>query len=1307
MSKRVFLSIFFICSCLLLKSQQISYKTYDNIGLILEAISINCFAQDNQGLVWIGSNKGLFSYDGFSAQDHSSDSTNTHVHCIIVKDEDTFILGTDKGIFFYDLRQDKYTRSEIDFKGDVRAMVLDKDLLWIGSLSGLSKYNFSTKSLTSISQKENPEIPHEAVYAIEMTEDGKVYVGTYNGMCYYDPKNNEFNQLKLPSITNKSNQFINAILRDSLHNCIWIGTEGNLFRYDSKSAQISTINYIKNNSVKSLVLDEDGMLLAGTDNGLYVYDAERNQIQHVAHDSRNTYSLSNNIVWTIFRDKEDNIWLGTDYNISLARNNKLFRSVPISEITGVGEGNRFHAIYRDSKKRFWLGGTNGLIQKETIENKNAVRWFRMGNPQYSISHNRIRQIYEDKDNNIWLATDGSINRFDEKTDRFINYSIIDSTNVYNANWAYDIIEDKDGYLWITCFLGGVFVVDKQKLIEAKGTYIADRHYTVKDGLSGSHASQIIEDRNGNKWVLLYNHGINKIDLKTNKVHRIQLDDATGLNDNPNYILIDKEGDIWAGRRNTLIKIDAETYATRKINLDVFGECEVHSMIESGKNIWLSTSNGILAVDKENYSIVQRINVSSNSYTTGFYDKYSGDIYWGASDEIAILSPASIDQYTRPNEIVLTSLQINGQPYQQVVNTKSSIRYLDKIDLKYKQNNLIFEFSDLIYSQAESNKFVYRLEGLDNSNWSTLPANRNRLVFNNLEYGRYSLVISSLDFSGKPSDNTFTFSITINPPWYYTIWAKLIYSLLIIGLIIWIINFFRVRNNLRIERLEKAKTVELTNLKLDFFTNVSHEFKTPLSLIIAPVSKLLLEIKSPEHKDQLNTVLRNALSLNSLIRQVIDFNREERISSALILSQIEFVEFAKSLFSIYEDGYRDKGLKFNFRSDADTIYVNADVLKMEAILNNLLSNACKYTSEGEINLILNQDIDHNCLKITVSDTGVGIPQKEQRYVFERFFQSSKTVNDKEGTGIGLYLIKSYVEQHQGTLELVSQEDEGTTIKIIMPIIKTERQRSEESAHTIINESAPLILIVEDNPEIADFIATVISKNYRCEICYNGKQGLKKTLELQPDLVVSDIMMPIMDGLEMAKQIRRNVPVSDTPIILLTAKDDRSTELESINLKVDGFIAKPFDPEILVSRIAQILESKRLVENKIRLESITEVEPIKAVSPDEKFLSEITSIIEDRIDDPELSVNALSEISGYGTKQLYRKTKQLTGKTPVEYIRTIRLKKASMLLVKKSFTISEIMYMVGFSNSSYFSKCFHQEFGMTPSQFIDANSTESTD
>ena len=570
-------------------------------------------------------------------------------------------------------------------------------------------------------------------------------------------------------------------------------------------------------------------------------------------------------------------------------------------------------------------------------------------------------------------------------------------------------------------------------------------------------------------------------------------------------------------------------------------------------------------------------------------------------------------------------------------------------------------------------------------------------------------------------------IHIIPPWYYTPWAKAVYVLLCLVLILWTINFFRVKNRLKLERLEKEKILEQSQAKMEFFTNLSHDLKTPLSMIIAPISRMLPAIKDPQEKKQLEQVQHNAMKLNSLIHQGLDFNRVDSGNNALlILSQIELVSFVRGLFALYaEEKAREKQLTFDFHTDREKIYIQMDAIKLESILDNLLSNAVKYTPEGgSVTLRLEIPGEEKDVRISVSDTGIGVPRQDQPYIFQRFFQSPKTAGKKEGTGIGLYLVKTYTELHGGSVLLTSEENKGTTVTLNLPVgspeqmsvdvlsepVASEQDTALVEAETAVSASssssaaetaspeAPLILIVDDTPEIAGFIYQILHAKYRCRIAENGKIGVEMAMELSPDLIIADVMMPVMDGLEMVRRLKKHIPTSTIPIILLTAKNDKETELESIRLNIEAFIPKPFEPDILLSRVEQLLAAWEMHETKARIEALATPKEIEAVSYDEKFLANIIHLIEEHISDSELNVNALCEWTGTNNKQMYRKMKQLTGMTPVEYIKSIRMKKAAMLLKQQKFTVAEVMYMVGFSNHSYFSKCFQAEFGVTPKQYV---------
>jgi ligand-binding sensor domain-containing protein len=766
--------------------QKADYRIFDNIAVSAEALGVNCFTQDYSGLLWIGSHKGLYSYDGFSAQPHISEETNTRIYCLLVLDENRLCFGTDNGVFFYNYKSDSYEKSSTAFPVDVRTVLICDSSLWIGSLNGLFRYNIHSGKIEKQYTRKNPGIPHKTIYSIIKYGDS-LYIGTYNGLCRYLSKTDTFERIELPRDFGRSNQFINCLLEDTLRQCIWIGMEGALLKYFPTTGRTESLSFFRNNSVKSLSLDRDKNLLAGTDNGLYIYSEQDGSVQHIVHDSRNDKSLANNIVWGIFFDREQNIWLGTDYNISLVRQNKAFRVIPISQITGIGDGNRFHVLFRDSCGNFWMGGTNGLIFAPSLDNPALSIWYRMGDAKFSIAHNRIRDIYEDKTGNLWVASDGSISKYNYKEKQFIRYSLVDSTHTYNSNWAYYLFEDDMNRLWIATCLGGIFVVDKQKLMQSQGYYVAEKNFNTQNGLPGSFVNQIIPDKAGNVWGLFYKNGIVKIDVKNNKINKIYIDHETD-NNHPNYLLFDHSGFMWIGFSDGLVRMNPNDEKTEFIRLNTFEDSEILSMTEEGRHLWIATTGGVWALDKQTLE-ARRLNMPNQLFSAGFYDKTTQTIYLGASDLLVSFPPSLLNEPETNFPIMLTALYVNGEPYH---SGNLSIRYMCDAKLTHKQSNLSFEFSNLQYSSEQGNKFVYRMEGFDKQ-WKIQKLQTNRISYPNLEPGKYRLLIGKLDSSGNPDKNPFVFSFVISSPWYYSLTAKCVYIILVMAFILWIIIFLRIRN----------------------------------------------------------------------------------------------------------------------------------------------------------------------------------------------------------------------------------------------------------------------------------------------------------------------------------------------------------------------------------------------------------------------------------------------------------------------------------------------------------------------------------
>ncbi len=1258
--------------------------SFETVALDVDAHAVYSMFQDSEGVVWIGTNEGLYNYDGYSLHRHYEKGTkgNSHIYSIM-EWEGHLILGADSGVLLFDLDKDAYQElPPLDFPRDVRALAKDdKGYLWIGSLNGLFRYDIEKRQLTMIGKG----LPHKAVYDIAVMSYGDIYVATYDGLAVKPAKSNEFMEVEYLSQQRRGkNIFVNSLLEDPFGGCLWVGTSGNLYRYNLSDRTFETIEQLHDNTIKSMACNGEGCLYMGTDDGLIIM--ENGKLKHYRHDSRDSKSLVNNVVWKAMLDRNGNLWAGTESGISVLPENEWFETYPLAQLTSRGDGNGIYRILRDSQDNLWLGGVNGIIRLRHGLSSEKAEWYMMGDSKYHLSHNRVRDIYEDSHGDLWLATDGSINRYDYGKGRFINYTLTDSSGRHNVNWSYSVLEDREGNIWTGGYLGGILAIERERLI--KGESIADRAYNTSNGLPTNYLNMLIMDSGGNKWALLYQSGkLIRIDAESGEVSQFDFENLVGKT--PYYILADDQGYIWCGFQGGCARVEQDGNVTDIYRLPD-SDMNVTSMAQINDNIWISTAYAVWSLDMDNGEM-KLLPLPAAAWTCIYNDRKSGKVLLGGVDEIMSVNPDISSYMPERDRLIITDIYINDRRWN--LPETISVRRMDSMEFRHDENNISLSFSDLSYDLNNLPQFAWRLnDRYDEGTWSYLPKGTSHISMANLDDGEYVLEI-------KKNGNTEVhgFPIRIRPAWYDSVAAKIIYAALAAVLLLGIYMYIRERQRLKIERLEREKTLESINNRIDFLTNVSHEFKTPLSMIIGPLSKLLQDVRDKELRHQLESVYKNAMGLNSLIHRALETNRMDAESeNLLIYSQLDFVEFCRSIFDNYRESVPDKNLIFT--TDFKLLRTEVDVVKMESVINNILSNACKYTGEdATISFYLTSA--ENSIIMKISDDGVGIPEGERPLVFQRLYQSTRTIGEKKGSGIGLYLAKEFIEMHGGTIGVESNSCDGTVFTMVIPLREPAVESDEEE--TMTDDRRQTILIVEDNIAIAKFIKELLRDEYRCIISTNGRAGLAVCGSLVPDLIIADVMMPVMDGVEMCRRIKRTPRLAAIPVIMLTAKDDKLTETESIRSGVDVFMSKPFETPLLIARVHQLLNAKDLIRSNLRIEEITEVRAIKAESPDERLLREITGIIEDNLTDPNLNVGFVCEKSGMSSKQLYRLIKKYIGVSPVDHIRQIRMKKAGMLLRQNKFTVAEVMYMVGFSSSSYFAKCFQSHFDCTPSQYMEKN------
>jgi len=1313
----------FLLSLLLtqqVKAHGLKYHEFRPIDhrLGMNASAVNCIVQDGQGLIWMGTDRGLYSFDGYLARQYSAreepgQDNDAVVYCALMVDTAHIWLGADNGLLVFNTYTDRFEPAPAGLPKNIRAISRINDhSYWIGSINGLYRFDTSTRK----AEKINDEVlPHQAIYAILRYDDNTFYFGTYNGLCRFNMQTGRFTRIGLGSSHLTSNQLILSLLADYDRNCIWVGVEGELFRYSPSTQQTIVEPLFKGNSIKSLLFDNQHLLWAGTDNGLFIYEPSTGKYRLIRHDALNDRSILNNVVWSIFTDREQNIWVGTDAGASLFSYNENFKVQSISELTGSNEGNHIISLLADSKGNLWLGGTNGIIKVDKLHGKTV--WYQQNSSQYPLPHNKVRYVYEDADGDVWIATDGSICQYDEKTSQFVRYQIEDPSHLRNANWSYAICQDETRKFWIATCLGGLFVVDKKQLLASGGKpIIAERNFFSNgsaQGLSGNMLQFLALDGDKNMWTGTYRDGISKIDRLNQKViqfttrtndHHLPSDDVTAM-------LVDSDNFLWIALRDRIVRMDPHNNKMKIITDARLNDSYINALADDGKRIWMSLTSGLFFIEKASLNLRQ-INSGGTYYSSLYYDNRIHRIIAGGINEIVEFDPESILAEDNHNNLFITSIWVNNRLVEDnqsdglPIKLVQSIRFSHSIKLPYNYNNLSFTFSELSYNHQQNVQYANKIKGLD-ADWHLSERGNNRLTNNNLPPGDYTLMISRMGSDGNPMPNPLTLLIKINHPWYSTNLAKGVYLLLFAFLILGLVNYYIVLNRLRFERIDKVKTMELTAHKIDFLTNISHELKTPLSLIIGPLERLIGQAKPAVLKSQLADVRQNALKMGSLIHQMMEASRQEVDGFGLIISKTDVVAFIRSVLSVFEKQLAERSIRVILESEYSSFFIEADVFKLEIIINNILSNASKFAPNGST-ITVRLETFQDLVKILVTDQGPGIDAQDLKHVFERFFQSRHSLpQNKEGSGVGLSIVKEYVQMHKGTVKVLSDGIQGTCVDIVLPVKQIVGEAEtplnlQVSSHVSEKNRKPLLLIVEDNLEILSFISKSLSNEFRCISAPNGKLGLESAVSQQPDAIITDIMMPVMDGMEMCRKLKDNIATSLIPVIMLTAKDDKSTELLGYRTGADAFIAKPFEVSYLSGRLHHLLRGRNLLVQKARQEAIIQPREKEVISTDEKFLATITQIIENEITSPDLNVNVLSEKSGYSLKQVYRRIKSLTGQTAVDYIRSVRLKKAAMLLMRKTFTVAEVMYMVGFSNHSYFAKRFHEMFGKSPKRYAEEES-----
>ena len=1359
---------FFICigfllqtTCLFAQSDHYIFSKLDIYGG-LSHNQVTSILKDTDGFLWFGTISGLNRYDGYSFKifrhkpDDSTSINDNSVNSLYELPGGKMWVGTGKVACIYDTHTEKF---DAGYAAYLQSLGLPSDNIinivkgnngrywFLFNTAGLYLYSGTEKKAIAFEKKLMATLP-EKISAVRETKDDKLWVVYQNGLLQeYDLKSNKviFSSTALQRL-NHGNQPYGFIIDRDGDLWLWYFTFGvfvfhpadNSIREFDENSSPSKLN---SNLVSQIVEDNNGLIWVATDHGgVNLIDKNKNYtINYLLNDLKDPKSLSHNSVTTIYKDDSGIIWIGTYKQGINYLNSNITQFVHYHHQATNANSLQYDDVNRFAEDRWgniWIGTNGGGLIYFDRANNTFRQYLFEANNKNSLSNNVIVSLWIDSDGILWIGTFyGGLNSFDGKKFTRYRHSDDDPSSLSDDK-VWEIFEDRERNLWIGTLGGGLDLFDRKT-----GRF---EHYQYKfdkpSPLPSNYLSSILQDRKGNLWIGT-NGGIavfekNKISPKFYQ----HTNDKNSLSSNVILCLFeDRKGRIWAGTPEGLNLFNEQSNKFKIFtSADGLPDNLILNILEDDQQtLWLSTPNGLCnAILNQNKhdTVFTIINYDemNNLQNREFNDNAAlktrtGELIFGGPSGFNIIEPAKIEKPVYHPKIVFTGLQILNNDVEpgQLINNRvllqQALPQLQGIDLKYKENVFSIEFSSLDFAHSTRDKYAYMLEGF-NTEWLYADGNQRRVTYTNLDPGYYTFKVKVLS-GGDVWSNEKTLKIYVAPPLWRTPAAYIIYALLFTGLLYLIRRITLDRIHMRFEvkqqRREAERAHALDQLKTKFFTNVSHEFRTPLSLIISPLDKMMKNSNDDEQKKQLNLVHRNAKRLLNLVNQLLDFRKMEVQELRLHPAIGDIIRFVKDISYSFSDVAEKKGIQFCFQSNVETLEIYFDKDKIEKILFNLLSNAYKYTPDnGKVSVHLeytpppgNETV--GTLAIEVSDTGIGIPAGMHEKIFERFFQTDvpdSMVN--QGTGIGLAITKEFVKLHNGVISVKSEPEKGTSFTVLLPANKINEPPSRPLAmDASIDEAERLaldemksngkmktILVVEDNEDLRFYLKDNLKRDYHVAEAINGKEGWEKVQQLNPDLVVSDIMMPLMDGIELARNIKTDTATAHIPVILLTAMGSEDKQLEGYKIGINDYITKPFTFEILASRITNLLAQQKLLQK--RFQKQIEINPgeITVTPVDEKFMKQALAAVEKNMDNPDFSVEDLSREMNMSRVTLYRKILSLTDKPPLEFIRSIRLKRAAQLLAKSGMTIAEIAYEVGFNNPKVFSRFFKEEFKVTPSQYI---------
>ena len=1330
MTRRLYvLYVLMMLACHVVQAQKPMFRHLDTKDGLPHS-QVNVIHRDARGMMWFGTASGLARYDGYTFRTFRNDIADdasipgNYVECMTEDGEGRLWVGTEGEQYsIYDPRTETFDRDmatwmrDRGMEGVPRKVFVDRDkTLWLYVAErGLYRLTGGSTKGDGPLRIEHGSLPGN--YLSDIGECGDDLLLVYdNGTVVFVSKKNMTVRRRHTKITDDIGSGVYDkfyVYCDGDDDLWFYGTLG-IWVYSTGQqrwlTQLCSRPDNKGDMVAAVTEDRQGRIWTGTNKGGIVI---------IDKATATRRRLATHTVNALFTDDDGTVWVGT-YKKGVAYYNE---SIYKFRLHGTGDIN---CIEEERPGLLWLGTDDGSIISYDLHTGVTVT-YRHGDG--SPDADAVTAMHRARDGRLWIGTFcGGLDCYDGRS--FRHYRARSDKTGFPADdnvWAID--EDGKGRLWIATLGGGVQSFDPQ-------TSECRTYDMSTSALVTNHIASLCVTRDDRIVIGTASCGVVLLDPETDRMTAVDSLSCLSIN----HVYEDSRRLIWIGTRNGLNVYDPRTGKTRTVTLGSGTGQFISAITEDDDHgLWVTTSNGVVNITVTAAAADYTYTLHGYGHADGLQDGgfnqrsikrlSTGEIVMGGYDGINIVTPDNMRyNHTLPH-VVFTGFRLFdeevsvGREYDGRVLLPVAIGYVDKVRLKYSQNMFTVSFATDNYLQPKKTRFVYKLEGF-NDEYMTTDEGAHSVTYTNLAPGTYRLKVRAINNDGYEGDEEACLTIVITPPWYMTPWAFILYIVIAAGLLAAVIFAirYRERNRYRLRQAEEEarKTDELNQMKFRFFTNVSHELRTPLTLIITPLEEMMKTADAAQQAT-LELIHRNALKLLHLVNQLLDFRKNEMAALQLTLSEGDIVSFVQNICNSFLILSERKNVNLTFYSAEPSLGMAFDSDKMGKMIMNLLSNAFKFTPDGGRVDVAVQRADNNVV-IRVSDTGIGIEDEYKERVFDRFFRISETKRDagdasektpspSTGSGIGLSLVKEYAELHGGSVCVLDNVETGSVFVVTIPIRQTETADDGDNADgskelstlnsqlSTPNSQLPLALFVDDNADLVAFMRDSLSLFFRVETAADGREAWKRIPVLMPDIVVTDLMMPGMDGSELCRTVKGDPRTKDIPVMVLTAKQRMEDQAEGLRTGADDYVTKPFNTEVLVLRMRKLVDARR---KNMRISRIDpEPSEIVITSLDEKLVASAIKYVEDNISRTDLSVEELARAMGMSRVHLYKQLLRITGKSPIGFIRIIRLKRAAQMLRESQLNVSEIAYQVGFNNPKYFTKYFREEFGMLPSAYQEQN------